>query len=515
MKLNIVFSALLSLCFFQVRAQVFNKIENSTYFGELNDGFPGDTVQVLLSGEYDTGVNDGSPEGTYKLKIEGYQNDGGVVYPIHVSDEDESLDFYIRNRPSATGLPRMFFSGDVYMGDEETSKLKLRWINNSASLQAGRASSTQWDNAGNYSFISGNNNSADGYAGVSFGQENKNMGSTALCGGISNTVTGQSSFTFGEYNLVNGFVSACLGRNNTVEGYYTFAGGTRNIVKSYAEVGIGRYNDTLSSPSPNFWRPYDILFSAGNGSSNSNRNNAFTIMKNGEVHFHKQDENPDAILIAHRGGPKYGGGGTFDFTGDSESGFVLEHRDLLSLYESSGIYGDGISLHLWSPGDENRLLTVHDEDDMFTGTSVKWYLDGSGNPSSLVENPNLFRPVSLKGAIKKVNYLQTLSYILPEEIKDGELVNKEQKQLHIDPNTLEVVLPELVDTQENGQKYIKYHGVIVLLTEAIKEQQTLITKLESEKKTMQSELQKMTEQNEEMNQRMLKIERFIMENQRD
>ncbi len=82
--------------------------------GKLGSGEAGDIggVQLHLSGRYNTGVNQ---EGT-KLLIDSYNNDGRTVYPIYVKDENNNVDFYLRNRPSESGKPSMFFGGDVQTG---------------------------------------------------------------------------------------------------------------------------------------------------------------------------------------------------------------------------------------------------------------------------------------------------------------------------------------------------------------------------------------------------------------
>ena len=81
--------------------------------GEWNLGAPSGTTpntQLLLSGTHNAGPN---ANGGYKLRIEGYDNDGGTVYPIYCKDENSNIDFYIKNRPSASGIPTMFFAGDI------------------------------------------------------------------------------------------------------------------------------------------------------------------------------------------------------------------------------------------------------------------------------------------------------------------------------------------------------------------------------------------------------------------
>ncbi len=69
--------------------------------------------QLLLSGKRNEGANKGQNGDAFKLVIEGYDNNGSTVYPIYLKDENQNVDFWIRNRPKRTGLPRMYFAGNV------------------------------------------------------------------------------------------------------------------------------------------------------------------------------------------------------------------------------------------------------------------------------------------------------------------------------------------------------------------------------------------------------------------
>ncbi len=90
--------------------------------GPSEDG----TTQLLLSGRHNSGANKGSTKGTYKLKIEGYDNDGNTVYPIWCSDENHQTDFWIKNRPAKNELPTMYFAGNVGIGkDGPQAKLDI------------------------------------------------------------------------------------------------------------------------------------------------------------------------------------------------------------------------------------------------------------------------------------------------------------------------------------------------------------------------------------------------------
>lgn len=97
-----------------------NTFEGSQTIGNWNSGSSGSSSngssQLLVSGQHNQGVNQGSSGGTYKLKIEGYNNDGPVVYPIYVRDENQFVDFWLRNRPTQSGVPSMYFAGNFGIG---------------------------------------------------------------------------------------------------------------------------------------------------------------------------------------------------------------------------------------------------------------------------------------------------------------------------------------------------------------------------------------------------------------
>ena len=88
--------------------------------GYYDDGRSGgdkdQEVQLLLAGKHNSGSNNGRKgHTTYKLKIDGYDNDGSIVYPIYSIDENKNIDFYIKNRSSPGSKPEMMFAGNFIL----------------------------------------------------------------------------------------------------------------------------------------------------------------------------------------------------------------------------------------------------------------------------------------------------------------------------------------------------------------------------------------------------------------
>ena len=62
--------------------------------------------KLYLGGKHNEGSNNGRKgQTTYKLMIDGYDNDGSTVYPIMCKDEDKNIDFYVKNRQSSGKKP--------------------------------------------------------------------------------------------------------------------------------------------------------------------------------------------------------------------------------------------------------------------------------------------------------------------------------------------------------------------------------------------------------------------------
>jgi hypothetical protein len=73
-----------------------------------------------------------------------------------------------------------------------------------------------------------------------------------------------------------GVVTSASGDNSTAMGY-------RTIAPSYCETAIGSYNTEYTPTEDWAWRANDRLFVVGNGTGDTQRSNALTILKNGRV----------------------------------------------------------------------------------------------------------------------------------------------------------------------------------------------------------------------------------------
>jgi len=101
------------------------------HLGGLDRGFSGknknNQMQLYLGGKHNEGSNNGRKGQTsYKLMIDGYDNDGSIVYPIMCKDEDKNIDFYVKNRQSSGQKPLIYSGGDLVVnGDIKSGKTNI------------------------------------------------------------------------------------------------------------------------------------------------------------------------------------------------------------------------------------------------------------------------------------------------------------------------------------------------------------------------------------------------------
>jgi hypothetical protein len=198
-----------------------------------------------------------------------------------------------------------------------------------------------------------------------------------------------------------------------------------------------------------------------------------------------------------------GGAVSYDFnpntpnTQNGYKGFLMEN----SAYESSGFYCDGDFGVIWTPGNYNYLLKVLDEDGMI----LKWYLDANGVAYSNSDKTRKEQIEAITRPLDKITQLNGITYQFiqreEEKLKNDSILsglkdytgsldlfkaNAEKKKSGFIAQDLEKIIPEVVQTDENGEKYVNYDGIIPYLVESIKEQQQLIQNLQLEISALKS-----------------------------
>ncbi len=214
-----------------------------------------------------------------------------------------------------------------------------------------------------------------------------------------------------------------------------------------------------------------------------------------------------------------GGANNFDFNINSgnEGLLIMQNKS-----ESSGIYFDGDYCTIFSPGDHNRLLRIYDED----GMVERFYIDAAGVPDTNSDSNRKQDIKNLDNSMDKLALLKGKKYHFKEEIqletvpqafgfqkgkvaKDSSSVSieKGEEEIKYDPSQreyfgflaqdVEKVFPNLVDTNEKGEKFVSYTEFIPILVDGYNQQTQQL-------KTQQEELVA-------MNERLLQLEKLVEE----
>jgi len=338
---------------------------------------------------------------------------------------------------------------------------------------------------GEGSIASGTNNRAEGYNASAWGLTNKATADLSTAWGNATTASGTNATTWGVLNVASGLYSTAWGFQNEASGGSSSVWGIGNESKSIVETVFGRYADTSSNTNQFDFEAEDQLLAIGNGTSTTDRNNAFTILKSGETYFHSQGDQDSSLYIGFRQGPKYGMDGNKDLNvnlvfGDPEEdkGFVIESNHQGSNYESSGIYLDGDQVIIWSPGDNNRLLSVYDEDG---GGVERWYVDGDGDDFKASDKRFKKNIKALESPLSGLMKINGRKYqwkdIATEKLNSNAKNHKDNYKYGVIAQEVQQVFPELVQTNSDGYMFVDYKGFIPILIEACKNQQTEIEEM--------------------------------------
>ena len=193
---------------------------------------------------------------------------------------------------------------------------------------------------GNGAIAVGYKSEAKGNGAIAMGYESKaNYPYSSAIGGYQceanawgSTALGDACKTYAKHSFASGYHSKTYGD-------YSIASGAELISNSFCEAVFGRFNDTLDNASRIGYRGTDPLFVIGNGTDDIYRNNAFTILKNGDMILAK-DTFDGEFLRFRTSGVQY----DIDFTEHNLyfSGYVNNvQRYILVMDHATGYVGIG------------------------------------------------------------------------------------------------------------------------------------------------------------------------------
>jgi Chaperone of endosialidase len=177
---------------------------------------------------------------------------------------------------------------------------RMMWYPGKAAFRVGYALGTKWDATaiGNYSFAAGYDTRAGGVASFALGFQTTSDGDRSIATGFSTTASGFASTAMGASTTASGDVSTAVGGITTANGFYSFAAGYSTIAKAHSGFTIGLYNDESDNPTTSL-ASTDRIFQIGNGTLPNQRNNALTVLRNGNMGI--GTINPQAMLHTNNG----------------------------------------------------------------------------------------------------------------------------------------------------------------------------------------------------------------------
>lgn len=152
-------------------------------------------------------------------------------------------------------------------------------LNTTALGMASSAFGFQTVASGNYSSAFGRQTTASNAYSSAFGSETIASGQYSSAFGDRSTASGFSSSAFGGRSTASGQYSSAFGNQTTASGHFSSAFGTQTTANEFASLAIGRHpTDGVAQVG---WVNGSPIFKVGNGTSPSNRRNAYVLYNDG------------------------------------------------------------------------------------------------------------------------------------------------------------------------------------------------------------------------------------------
>ncbi|MBC7937717.1 MAG: tail fiber domain-containing protein [Rhizobacter sp.] len=199
---------------------------------------------------------------------------------IAIGNETRSVGGYsvaIGYHTVASGSNAIAMGGEGYSVNTDTDEITSATGNHAVAIGSGVIASGPHSLAlGEGSAAVGFNTVAIGYNTLAEGITSTAMGDETRALGTNSTAMGSHTSAEGDYSTSMGHITAARGRYSTAIGYATTSrgyAGTTVGMWNYPVIGLNQTTVTSTTP----------LFIVGNGDNGTNLNNAFTVLKNGNV----------------------------------------------------------------------------------------------------------------------------------------------------------------------------------------------------------------------------------------
>lgn len=285
--------------------------------------------------------------------------------------------------------------------------------------------------SGNFSVALGDRSAATGDYAFSVGSISESLGESSVSMGYSasahqmhSIAIGHTAQAYSPFSIAIGFKTAAMGNHAVALGHHT-------VAKAPYSLAVGLYNNSFDQPNGS---STDRLFQIGNGLDINNRNNAMTVLRNGNVGIGGKAVLPEFLLdVASRMRIRHDGMTAGLYLNNSQNnpeGFVGMKTD-----SQIGFYLNG-AWRFWV------------DDKGFAWTPFG-QLGFSSSDKRLKTN---IRPV--RGSLEAVSQISGYHYNWIDTRRGTDL------QTGVIAQEVEKYFPELIQHDEKGFKTVNYTGLI-------------------------------------------------------
>ena len=362
---------------------------------------------------------------------------------------------------------------------------------------------TPSDAAGNYTGPDHNGMGAVGWGSFAAGAYNRASGNGAFVGGFHNVAgptgsetnsinggsigqtafgygtqaTGNASFAAGEGTEASGSHAVVFGKNTVASGSYSTALGFETDATDYGSLVIGLYNSSGSSAtSAASYSASAPAFVIGNG-SNGSLSDAFKVLFSGNTTM-------AGDLTVTGNDVTFGNGETISNSTDNTLAITSA---TVTLSNDLTVTGDvtvtGNDLHF---GNGETISNATDNTLAITSATVTL-----SNDLTVTGDVNVSSDARLKSNI--ISLGSTLSKLLLIDGKSYTMIKDGDKKIGVLAQEVQKVFPELVSEDGNEMLSVNYQGLVPVLINAIKEQQSEIDAYRNEVSELREMVQELAQ----------------------
>lgn len=176
----------------------------------------------------------------------------------------------------------ILFEGSIGGVPVSGAGTRMMWIPSKGAFRAGKTQ-LEWDAAkiGSYSAATGYRTEASGYYSLATGYRTKSTSYGAVAIGAYSESSGNYALAQGFSALASGYAAIGTGYNTAAIGRYSFSMGASTKAEAQSSVAMGQFN--IGGGNGSSWIETDPVFEIGIGTSDEERKNALTVLKNGSM----------------------------------------------------------------------------------------------------------------------------------------------------------------------------------------------------------------------------------------